>query len=398
MASLASAAIAVALLAMSGARAGLPVTCSNPQLSCQNTTVVSNTCCFNAPGGQLVQTQFWDTSPSTGYSNSWTIHGLWPDHCDGTYDSSCDSKRAYTNISSILTAAGKSDLLDYMNSYWVDINGQDESFWEHEWSKHGTCISTLDPSCYTSYTPTQEVPDFFQKAVDLFKTLDSYQILSNGGIVPSTTKTYTSAQIQAAFTQSSFGFPATIQCSSGALDEIWYSFNVRGSVQSGTFVPVAPSGSTSNCPSTGIKYLPKSGSPAPTTTGSQPTTTATKTGSTSSTGTTTSYLNAYTGGSQTGCLISAGTWYTSGTCATYTATPSGSGFTLKSSKGSCGISNFAFTCGSGVSGTVFSASNGELAYDGNTNFYASAVPSGQTQETVSTQAESVTVTFQWQSN
>ena len=43
------------------------------------------------------------------------------------------------------------------------------------------------------------------------------------------------------------------------------------------------------------------------------------------------------------------------------------------------------------------ASNGELAYDGNTNFYASAVPSGQTQETVSTQAESVTVTFQWQS-
>ena len=48
---------------------------------------------------------------------------------------------------------------------------------EHEWSKHGTCISTLDPSCYTGYTPTQEVPDFFQKAVDLFKTLDSYQVL-----------------------------------------------------------------------------------------------------------------------------------------------------------------------------------------------------------------------------
>lgn len=70
MASLASAAIAVALLAMSGARAGLPVTCSNPQLSCQNTTVVSNTCCFNAPGGQLVQTQFWDTSPSTGISST----------------------------------------------------------------------------------------------------------------------------------------------------------------------------------------------------------------------------------------------------------------------------------------------------------------------------------------
>lgn len=72
-------------------------TCSNPQISCQNTTAVANTCCFNAPGGQLlqvrqdeqdlyfqevlliccVQTQFWDADPSTGPADSWTIHGLW---------------------------------------------------------------------------------------------------------------------------------------------------------------------------------------------------------------------------------------------------------------------------------------------------------------------------------
>ena len=43
-----------------------PKSCSNPQLSCQNTTVVEDLCCFNAPGGQLLLTQFWDTSPSTG--------------------------------------------------------------------------------------------------------------------------------------------------------------------------------------------------------------------------------------------------------------------------------------------------------------------------------------------
>lgn len=34
---------------------GSPETCSNPQTSCQNTTAVANTCCFNAPGGQLLQ-------------------------------------------------------------------------------------------------------------------------------------------------------------------------------------------------------------------------------------------------------------------------------------------------------------------------------------------------------
>ena len=64
-----------ALLALPVVFAGSPLTCSNPQTSCKNTTVVADTCCFNAPGGQLLQTQFWDTSPSTGPSNSWTIHG-----------------------------------------------------------------------------------------------------------------------------------------------------------------------------------------------------------------------------------------------------------------------------------------------------------------------------------
>lgn len=36
-------------------KAGSPPTCTNPQTSCQNTTAVQDTCCFNAPGGQLLQ-------------------------------------------------------------------------------------------------------------------------------------------------------------------------------------------------------------------------------------------------------------------------------------------------------------------------------------------------------
>lgn len=56
---------------------GAPPTCSDTQTSCQNSTAVGNLCCFNAPGGQLLQTQFWDTNPPTGPNDSWTVHGLW---------------------------------------------------------------------------------------------------------------------------------------------------------------------------------------------------------------------------------------------------------------------------------------------------------------------------------
>jgi ribonuclease T2 len=63
-----------------------------------------------------------------------------------------------------------------MTKYWKDYSGDDESFWEHEWNKHGTCINTIEPDCYTDYTPQEEVGDYLQKAVDLFKTLNTYKV------------------------------------------------------------------------------------------------------------------------------------------------------------------------------------------------------------------------------
>lgn len=99
-----------------------------------------------------------------------------PDHCDGTYDQYCDMNRQYTNITAILQSYGATTLLNYMNTYWKDQAGDDENFWEHEWGKHGTCISTLDPNCYTNYTPQEEVLDYFNSTVQLFQTLDSYAV------------------------------------------------------------------------------------------------------------------------------------------------------------------------------------------------------------------------------
>lgn len=262
------------VVAISSVVTATTVSCpSNLTLSCHNTTAVANTCCF-IPAGQILQTQFWDSSPSAGpsgksqshssavvhtltTSDSWTIHGLWPDYCDGTYPQFCDSSREYTDIRGLVTKFASAATLSYIDTYWVSNSGTDESLWEHEFSKHGTCISTLNPSCYVGYQTGQEAADYVTKLVSLFKTLPTYDWLEEAGITPSTSKTYTLSAIQDAL-ETQHGAGVTLGCSGKVLNEVWYHFNVRGSLQQGTFVAANPDGSKSTCPSTGIKYTPKS--------------------------------------------------------------------------------------------------------------------------------------------
>jgi ribonuclease T2 len=169
----AGAALAVALPV---ALAGTHKTCANSSsvLSCSGSS--SDTCCISSPYGLIQQVQFWDTDPVTGPDDSWTIHGLWPNNCDGSYDQNCDSSRAYTDITTLLKNAGQSDLVTYMDTYWQSNDESGEDFWEHEWATHGTCYSTLEPSCYSDYSTGDEAVDFFVATVGLFKTLPTYEV------------------------------------------------------------------------------------------------------------------------------------------------------------------------------------------------------------------------------
>ncbi|GAA6024509.1 hypothetical protein JCM11491_006680, partial [Sporobolomyces phaffii] len=327
--------------------------------SCQNGKSPQNVdgCCTNTPGGYLLQTQFWDAQPPTGPSDSWTIHGLWPDNCDGTYEQFCDPKRQYTDIGGKLSQYGPSDLVPYMNKYWKDYQGDDESFWEHEWGKHGTCISSLNTTCYgNTYTPYEELVDYFERTVSLFKTLPTYSWLSAAGIVPSTTKTYTLAQLQAV-AKANFGYDAVWNCQKGVLNEVWYGYNSQGPIAGGKLIPTGPIGGGSTCPATGIKYLPKgtasSGTGSGSTGGSGSSTPANSTSAT---------LNVIVDGTQNGCLISSGRWYTSGTCAGYRLAPatgssssSSTTFTMSTSKGPCSVTSGGdISCADGNTASTFS--------------------------------------------
>ena len=65
------------------------------------------------------------------------------------------------------------------------------------------------------------------------------QFLSDAGIVPSETTTYTSAEIYDALT-SAYGYNVTIECEDDAIYEVEYYYNVEGSVQKGEFVETSP--------------------------------------------------------------------------------------------------------------------------------------------------------------
>ena len=108
--------------------------------------------------------------------NKENANPLRPDHCAGGFDQFCDSKRRYSNISLILVDSGRGDLLEYMSEYWKDFRGDDSNLWQHEWNKHGTCVSTLETHCYDDYLPQQEVVDYFDKTVEVFRELPSHEV------------------------------------------------------------------------------------------------------------------------------------------------------------------------------------------------------------------------------
>ena len=170
---------------------------------------------------------------------------------------------------------------------------------------------------------------------------------------------------------SAYGFKVGLECDSGTLFQVNYYYNVsvnhthglichssvnpsnsdhvpqvKGSIVDGSFVSIDAI-TPGSCPSSGIKYLPKSGS-----SGGTPTTTSGGGGSTPTGVPSSGTISVLVSGLKTGGVLSSGTWSTQ-TPGKMTTTASGSGFTLTSSKGKCGIASGALTCGSGVTASVF---------------------------------------------
>ncbi|WVR04871.1 hypothetical protein IAU60_001883 [Kwoniella sp. DSM 27419] len=269
-----------------------------PIYSCENTTAIVDTCCTPVQGLVLV-TQFWNTytglesEGSVQPKDSWGIHGLWPDRCDGSYGQYCDLSRQYDPypspntttgkpdgevvpkwqggdvFSKILGDYGKWDLLAYMQKHWKSLNQPDWVLWQHEFSKHATCFSTFDtgangtPDCYGQLfvnTTEASIVDYLDSVVKAQVQYPTYQWLQDAGIQPSNQTSYSVWDLQDALTNRSGAVPY-LGCSGSTrqtLSEVWYYSHSLGRPQDGWLKPLDQTTKT-NCNTTeGIWYYTRS--------------------------------------------------------------------------------------------------------------------------------------------
>lgn len=141
---------------------------------------------------------FCDTSkgccfPVTGEPGAeFGIHGLWPNRNDGTWPASCTNEE--------FDESEFKDVLANMNTDWGTLacsSSHNEDFWEHEWSKHGTCSGLSQH-------------DYFQRSIDLYNDYDITGALANAGIVPDDSF-YPITKISQAF-KDVLGFAPQIEC------------------------------------------------------------------------------------------------------------------------------------------------------------------------------------------
>ncbi|PVF99614.1 ribonuclease T2 [Serendipita vermifera] len=248
---------------------------ATPIRSCQNTPSDVNTCCYPTPGGLIVHTQFWNTKVNRNTPgqvlprNSWTMHGLWPDFCEDSWDSYCDHSRQYDptpkpdgvrpnqevpawtgpGIDTFISDFGRDDLLEWMKLYWPSTVNPDAEFWAQEFSKHGTCLSTFDVKCYPNYREHEDVIDYFETGSKAFRKYPTYQWLEAKSIVPSNTESYKRSRIENALRDATGATPflgCEKRSGKSYLKEVWYYTHSIGAPQSLDFVAVETK-RNSNC-------------------------------------------------------------------------------------------------------------------------------------------------------
>ncbi|KAG2230830.1 hypothetical protein INT48_003983 [Thamnidium elegans] len=206
----------------------VPEYCSPSTLSCHWSGAVDS--CCSPKYGLVVLALQW--TPGYGPNDEFTIHGLWPDTCSGRMAPirGCDNSRRSNRVASIVRDMN-STIYNRMNTFWPSNKGDNNWFWSHEWTKHGTCVSTLRPTCYgPTYKKYQDVIEYFEVYIYIFNIfivffLLMYNISNLNGVSPG--RYYNVQTIRDAF-KAAYNADVKLDCSGNRLSEVSLNFYVRG--------------------------------------------------------------------------------------------------------------------------------------------------------------------------
>lgn len=109
--------------------------------------------------------------------DSWVVHGLWPSDFDHMGPMFCNKSMGF-DFDKIKW------LLPRLNKYWPNLytNTPTDSFWKHEWEKHGTCAIGLPD--------VHDESGYFNVSLGLRDHFDFGPMLKANEIVPDDDKTY----------------------------------------------------------------------------------------------------------------------------------------------------------------------------------------------------------------
>lgn len=103
--------------------------------------------------------------------SEFTIHGLWPSDAQNESLQNCCTRERYDGRM-------LGPLNHKLKLWWPSLNRVPaETFWHHEWQKHGTCVDKVDP--------INTVYKYFSFALEKFTSLKPLEALAAAGIKPS---------------------------------------------------------------------------------------------------------------------------------------------------------------------------------------------------------------------
>jgi len=141
-----------------------------------------------------------------------TIHGLWPQRFDGSWPQFCDSGNL--NRSTLVPIEYDMQLL------WPSflMNNSCYDFWDHEWTKHGTCVARASPFVMNQF-------EYFLMTLNLRYRYNFADILLKEGVLPDDEKKYPVSLIQKVLKRTIGVVPKLICHKKKFLHGVWLCIN-----------------------------------------------------------------------------------------------------------------------------------------------------------------------------